>query len=133
MKILLLILFTILGIQSYGQHKLVSKKVDYNDYLPNWVDEQSYDTLTIKVLEYIDNTSACGTRPSESLTIGYIPRHDTIRVMVLCEIDTTNWLGSYRTFVAEERPPFQTSANLHRSKYDSTVSKTVWGYFINRK
>jgi hypothetical protein len=113
---------------------LVSKKVDYNDYLSNWVDEQSYDTLTIKVLEYLENTSICGSRPSESLTIGYIPRHDTIRILVLCEIDTTNWVGSYRTFVAGERPPFPTGVRKHHSsKYDLTVSKTVWGYFINRK
>jgi hypothetical protein len=132
MNIKLLILLAFINIEALSQQKPAAEKRDYDDYPQNWVDAHGYDTMTVKVLEFRGNMTVCGDRPTETLTIGYIARHDTVRLLVLCDLDTANWVGKYRIFVPDKRPPFPTGAAYRNSKYNATISKTLWGYFIDK-
>lgn len=97
------------------------------------------DPFEIIILDYTPAGCSCGGRSCASNTIGKTKDNDTIRVLSLCNTDTTYQLGERVKVIPSEKPKFNVmiaqywvnqNNNLYIPEIQQRIRKTIYGKLI---
>lgn len=130
MKIKLIILLVITSFFGCKAYKYT------NVQMPNIYDSLDFfelkDTINVRVFDYLHGGHSCGVIMTASCCLGITKNDDTLRILTLCEEDTTIKKGIIVRVIPQEKPDFQVEIPVFYIDNASTKKITFPKYYYKK-